>query len=84
MAEYRLLIDIEVVEFLRSRSRRQQELLMARFRTMASSPGRFYDYTESDAVGRDLGMHVFANCAIQFWEDPADMHLKILDIHPAD
>lgn len=84
MAEYRLLIDIEVVEFLRSRSRSQQELLMARFRTMASSPSRFYDYTESDAVGRALGMHVFASCAIQFWEDPADMHLKILDIYPAD
>ena len=84
MDEYRLLIDIDVIEFLRSRPRRQQELLMARFRAIASSPGRFYDYTEPDSVGRDLGMHIFANYAIQFWEDSADMHLKILDIYPAD
>jgi hypothetical protein len=84
MDEYRLLIAIEVIDFLRIRPRAQQEALIARFRAIASAPTQFCDYTEPDAIGRDVGIHVFAKYAIRYWEDAADMHVKILEIHPAD
>jgi hypothetical protein len=84
MGEYRLLIDIEIIEFLRSRPRAQQELLLARLRAIASDPTGYWDYTEQDSAGRDLGIHIFSKFAIWFWEDNADMHVKILEIHLAD
>jgi hypothetical protein len=54
MSDSRLLIAIEVLDFLRSLSR------------------------------RELGVHVFGKFAIKFWDDFADRHVKILDLHLAD
>lgn len=82
--EYRLLIDIDVIEFLRGRPRIEQEGLLRHFRAIADSPGHYYDYVETDSVGRRLGVHVFSTYAIRFWEDSADMHVKILEIESAD
>lgn len=82
--EYRLLIDIEVIEFLRGMRRIEQERLLRHFRAIAVSPAKYYDYVEADAIGRRLGVNVFSNFAIRFWEDFADMHLKILEITRAD
>jgi hypothetical protein len=78
--DYRLLIDADVIDFLRTRPRRTQESMLARLRQIAGFPANFYDFTERDRVGRDLGVHMFGNYAIRFWEDPADGHLKVLEI----
>jgi len=78
--DYRLLIDADVIDFLRGRPRRTQETMLARLRQIAAFPSDFYDFTEIDRVGRDLGVHMFGNYAIRFWEDPADGHLKVLEI----
>ena len=51
--------------------------MLARLRQIAAFPANFYDFTERDRVGRDLGVHMFGNYAIRFWEDPADGHLKV-------
>ena len=84
MSDARLLIDIEVLEFLRTLRRRDQEDLLKRFRAIASFPSNYSDFIEHDSVGRRLEVHVFGKFAIKFWNDFADRHVKILDIHLAD
>jgi hypothetical protein len=80
----RLLIDIEVLEFLRTLRRREQEDLLKCFRQIAASPLHFTDFSERDASGRRVDVHVAGKFAIKFWNDFADRHVKILDVHPAD
>ena len=84
MSDARLLIDIEVLEFLRSLKRREQENLLRRFREIAAFPSRFSDFDERDFAGRRVEVHIFGKYAIKFWNDFADRHLKILDVHLAD
>lgn len=84
MSAGRLLIDIEVLEFLRTLRTGEQRSLLQRFREIGASPDRFADYPERDAVGRDVAVHVFGRFAIKFWDDFADRQVKILDVHPAD
>ena len=84
MSEHRLLIAIEVLDYLRTLRRREQVDLMRRFREIAAFPSNFSDFIEHDSVGRPLGVHVFGKFAIKFWNDFADQHIKILDLHLAD
>jgi hypothetical protein len=84
MSDSRLLIAIEVLDFLRTLSRREQEKLLKRFREIAAFPSNFSDFIEYDSVNRRLGVHVVGKFAIKFWNDSADRHVKILDVHFAD
>ena len=84
MSDARLLIDIEVLEFLRTLRRREQEELLRRFRNTAAFPSNYSDFVERDATGRRVEVHVFGKFAIKFWDDFADRHVKILDVHFAD
>ena len=84
MSGVRLLIDIEVLEFLRTLRRREQEDLLKRFRQIAASPFQFSDFVERDSSGRRVDVHVSGKFAIKFWDDFADRHVKILDVHLAD
>jgi len=52
MSDFRLLVDIEVLEFLRTLRRREQEELLKRFREIGAFPANHADYTEHDPVGR--------------------------------
>jgi len=79
-----LLIDIDVLEFLRTLRPDEQRNLIRRFREIAAAPDRFSDYIEPDSVGRDVAVHVYRRFAIKFWDDFADRQVKILDMHPAD
>jgi hypothetical protein len=84
MSECRLLVDIEVFEFLRTLRRRDQEDLLKHFREIAAFPSNYSDFIEQDSVGRRVEVHIFGKFAIKFWNDFADRHVKILDIHSAD
>ena len=84
MSDARLLIDIEVLEFLRTLRPRDQADLLRRFRDIAVFPSRFSDFIEHDSAGRRVEVHVFGKFAIKFWDDFADHHVKILDVHLAD
>jgi hypothetical protein len=81
---YRLLVDYEVIEFLETLPRKGQRLLRNRFVAIREFPSRHSDYIESDDVGRRVDIHICGKYAIKFWEDSADQHLKILDVHFAD
>jgi hypothetical protein len=81
---YRLLIDFEVIEFMERLPRQDQRLLRNRFVAIQVFPSRHVDYTESDSAGRPVGINICGKYAIKFWEDHADRHVKILDLHLAD
>ncbi|WP_131990072.1 hypothetical protein [Chthoniobacter flavus] len=61
----------------------QRELLQ-RFRQIAEMPDRYADYTERDAIGRDVNVHIIGKFAVKYWDDFADRQVKILDLHAAD
>jgi len=81
---YRLLIDYEVIEFMETLPRRDQRALRNRFLAIQSLASRHADYTESDSTGRAVDINICGKYAIKFWQDHADRHLKILDVHFAD
>lgn len=86
MSAGRLLIDIEVLEFLRTLRPAAPRDLLRRFRTIGAAPDQFADYPERDAGGRDVacmssdGLRSSAG----HWDDFADRQVKILDVHPAE
>lgn len=84
MSSSRLLIAIEVLDYLRTLRRRDQQDLLKRCREIAEFPSNFADYYEYDSNGRRLGVHIRGKFAIKFWDDFADRHVKILDLHLAD
>mgnify|MGYP003581384882 FL=1 len=81
---YRLLIDYDVIEFLESFPRKDQQLLRSRFIAIQNSARQLSDYKEKDSTGRLVDIHICGRYAIKFWEDHADRHIKILDAHLAD
>jgi hypothetical protein len=84
MNDSRLFIAVDVLDFLRTLRPREQRDLLQRFRDIAAFPSRFSDYVEHDAAGRRVDVHVFGRFAVKFWDDFADRHVKILDLHFAD
>ena len=84
MSDARLLIDIAVLDFLRTLRPRDQQDLLKRFREIAAFPSNFSDFVEYDSSDRRVDVQVFRKFAIKFWDDFADRHVKILDLHFAD
>jgi len=79
-----LFIAVDVLDFLRRLPPREQRDLLKRFREIAEFPSRFADFAEQDATGRRVDVHVFGKFAVKFWDDFADRHVKILDLHFSD
>ena len=84
MSDARLLIAIEVLDFLRTLRPREQRDLLKRFREIAAFPSNYSDFVEHDSVGRRVEVHIFGRFAVKYWDDHADRHVKVLDVHLAD
>jgi hypothetical protein len=80
----RLLIDSDVLEFLKSLRKRDRELLLRRFEAIRDYPARHRDFQTKDETGRDVDGHVVDRFSIVFWDDSADRHVKILSLGWAD
>jgi hypothetical protein len=80
----RLFIAVDVLDFLRTLRAREQRDLLQRFRDIAAFPSRFSDFVEYDSSGRRVDVHVFGKFAVKYWDDFADRHVRILDLHFAD
>ena len=81
---YRLLLDIEVVEFIAGLPRREQIQVRKRLGEIQTTPTRFADYQERESDGRTLDVHVHCGFAIYYWDDFADRHIKVCRIRRAD
>ena len=82
--EYRLLVSFDVIEFLETLKKADQRMLRNRFLEIVGFPAQYSDFKEEDSNGRLVDIHIAGKYAIKFWEDTADMDLKVLDVHLAD
>jgi hypothetical protein len=84
MDPFRLLIDCDAVVFAEGLPRAARQSIRARLWEIRGYPVNRSDYTERDAVGREVAINICGAFAIKFWVDHADRQIKIPDIHPAD
>jgi len=82
--EYRLLIDLVVIETLDDLPKRVRRRLLDQFGKIRSFPGNYSDYQEHDATGRQVQICIASGWAIHYWVDFADRHIKVLALKPAD
>lgn len=82
--KWRLLLDLEAIDFLASLSPDDEARLRRRLRQIQDAPDRFADYPERDEHGREVDAHLCGRFAIVYWIDFADQHIKVLKITSAD
>jgi len=81
---YRLLISIEVIEFIERLPCKTREALRLAIRSIGRDPLGRSDALDRDATGRRIQIAVIGEYAVMHWVDEADQHVKVLDIHAAD
>jgi len=81
---YRLLISIEVVEFLERLPSNTRKALRNTIAAIGGDPLAMADASDFDDTGRQLKISIVGDFALTYWIDDADRHVKILDIHAAD
>jgi hypothetical protein len=69
---FRLLIDLDLVDFARRLPTRQRQRLYAHFRKIQEYPGHYSDLIENDSEGRRLDVSFFEDLIICYWTDSAD------------
>ena len=82
--DYRLLVDLEVVEKIQRLPKRMRDDLLTHFLRIRDFPSRYADYNEHDAVGRRVEISIYGRFAVHYWIDFADRHVKVLALNPAD
>jgi len=82
--KWRLLLDLDALEFLASLTAAEERALRVRLRQIQEWPDRFCDFEEADERGRLLEVNVCSGFEIVYWADLADRHIKVLRIGPAD
>ena len=81
---YRLLVSIEVIEFIERLPVKTREALRSAIHSIARDPLGRSDALDRDAIGRRMQIAVTGDYALMYWVDEADQHVKVLDIHAAD
>ena len=81
---YRLLISIEVVEFLERLPSKTRNALRNAISAIGGDPLAMADAADFDDTGRQLHIAIIGDFALTYWVDDADRHVKILDVHAAD
>jgi hypothetical protein len=84
MASFRLLVDYDVVVYVEGLPKADRRAIRDRLVEIRDYPAHRSDYSEHDAVGREVAINICGAFAIKFWVDHADQQIKILDVHPAD
>ena len=82
--DYRLLISIDVVEFVERLPAKFRKSLRSSIAAIGEDPLGSSDATDFDDTGRLLQIAICGDFALMYWIDDADRHVKILDIHAAD
>jgi hypothetical protein len=83
MTPYRVFIAAEVIATLRTRPRREQQVITRLFDELARDPARPGDYAEQDEIGRPIQVVISGRSAVCFWADHAVREVKIVDLQSA-
>ena len=78
--QFRLLIDMDVLDILSKYPASRRRGLLAHFRKIQSFPKNYSEFVEPDDEGRQLDISTFEDISIRYWIDDADRHVKILQI----
>ena len=78
--KWRLLLDIEAVDFLASLSATDERMLRRRLRQIQEFPDNFSDYEENDEHRRLVEVSLCGRFSIVYWADLSDRHVKVLSI----
>jgi hypothetical protein len=62
--DYRLLVDLEIVETIQGLPRRTKTDLLAHFQKIREYPSRHADYHEQDEIGRRIEISIHGRFAI--------------------
>ncbi len=81
---YRLLISMDVVEFIERLPAKSRSPLRSAIVAIGADPRGRSDAHDYDEVGRLMDIAIVGDFALMYWIDDADRHVKILDIHAAD
>jgi mRNA-degrading endonuclease RelE of RelBE toxin-antitoxin system len=82
--QYRLLISIQVVEFVERLPAKIRRQLRHSMIAIGEDPLGEADAEDFDEIGRILQISIIGDYALTYWVDDADCHIKILDVHAAD
>lgn len=82
--KYRLMISIEVVEFIERLPSKKRNLLRNVIAEIGSDPWGKSEAEDRDATGRRLEIAIAGDFAFTYWIDDVDRQVKILDVHAAD
>lgn len=82
--DYRLLISLDVVEFVERLPSRLRRPIRSAIAAIGGDPLGCSEATDHDDTGRVLHIAIVGDFALMYWIDDADRHVKILDIHAAD
>ena len=76
----RLLVDLEVWDFIALQKKKDRDLLEGLLRRLAADPLQCPDGEDRDEVGRTIALFVAGPFVIRAWQDAVDQHLKVLQI----
>ena len=82
--EFRLLVDLDVIDFLQSLPAHERRRLYRHFREIQKYPSNASDFISQDEAGRRLDVSSFDGFRVYYWTDAADRHIKILEIKVTD
>lgn len=82
--DYRLFISQQALEFLLGLKGNDRKLIRRQLEATRDFPANHAHYEWQDATGRRIQGCIVSKLAIDYWEDFADHHVKIITIQPAD
>ena len=82
--DYKLLVSLDVVEFIERLPRKNRLSLRAGIFEISDDPFGLSDATDYDSIGRLVQITIIDDYALTYWIDDADQHIEVLDIHSAD
>jgi hypothetical protein len=78
--QFRLLVDMDVLDILSKYPASRRRRLIAHFRKIQSFPGNYSEFVDPDDEGRLVDISTFEDVSIHYWIDDADRHVKILRV----
>jgi hypothetical protein len=77
---FRLLIDLEALDFVNRVPLRPRRAIWDRIRLIQKYPANYSHYTAVEPDGKRLDVSILEGFHIFYWTDMADGHIKILRV----